>query len=180
MSLWKILYHEKYLIINADNTNISPEQNALLRENGKHAFIYLSICMADSQSTYWEQEWTTGSPNFVRERDSEADKTNYFRVNFWDPKWESTLINFTQYRITSFGFSGVLLDDLGEYKNVLEKNLNAAARMVLLAKNVAKFIKQQDPWMKLWMQDAIELYNIDNFKDALDGISIEASSRRSY
>ena len=159
------------LFIDPDLVDLTVEQNAILKANGKTIIAYLSLGQTESKRDYWQPEWRVGSPSFICGSDPEFKYSHV--VKFWMPEWQDILINYTATHIVPFGYSGVLLDYMAEYKYFLRERPNAAQEMVAFGAKVVDSLRSLNPRTLIIAQDSVQLYQFEQYKDMVDVVSIE-------
>jgi uncharacterized protein (TIGR01370 family) len=162
---------QKLLLVDPDDSQLTFEQNTILSAKGKTVFAYLSLGQAEKSRDYWQDSWQIGSPDFIHKVDPKYEYG--FVVKFWTPEWENIILNYTAQHIAPFGYAGVLIDYMDEYKNFLTDRPNAAQEMVALGAKVVNVLQSRNPRMLILTQDSIDLYRIDKYRDMIDGVSCE-------
>jgi len=101
-----LFFHEKPLL---------PEDLEKLKTkaNGGQRLViaYMSIGEAEDYRYYWQPEWKSGNPAFLRGENPNWEGN--YKVAYWDPRWQSLITgNQESYlqKIIDAGFDGVYLD----------------------------------------------------------------------
>ena len=92
-----------------------------LHQAGMVAVAYMSIGEAEDYRFYWQDEWATNPPSWLGPVN--PDWEGNFKVRFWEPEWQTIIVNsqpggepsFLD-RITSAGFDGVYPDIVDAYE----------------------------------------------------------------
>jgi len=83
------------------------------KANGGQRLViaYMSIGEAEDYRYYWQPEWKSGNPAFLRGENPNWEGN--YKVAYWDPRWQSLITgNQESYlqKIIDAGFDGVYLD----------------------------------------------------------------------
>ena len=101
-----------------DNIAFTADDVAKLRkkQNGGSRMVicYMSIGEAEDYRFYWQNDWKTNSPSWL---DAEnPDWKGNFKVKYWDPTWQSIILEDYLPKILSAGFNGVYLDIIDAFE----------------------------------------------------------------
>ena len=137
---------------------------------------YMSIGEAKDYRYYWENEWKTGTPEWL---DSvNPDWAGNFKVRYWDPDWQSVVFgNEDAYldRILAAGFDGVYLDIIDAYEYFAERGRDSAEDdMVEFVTALGEYARRQHPGFLVLPQNAPELGLRADYLAAVDGIGMES------
>jgi len=101
-----LFFHQKPLT-SADLQLLNTKPNGARRL----VIAYMSIGEAEDYRYYWQPEWRSGKPAFIRGENPNWEGN--YKVAYWDPRWQS-VINGNQesylQKIIDAGFDGVYLD----------------------------------------------------------------------
>jgi cysteinyl-tRNA synthetase len=160
-------------VVDPDDAGLTFEQNTILRNEGKIVLAYLSLGQAEVSRDYWQPEWMVGQPDFLMTMDPRYNQG--FIVKFWTPEWQDILLNYTNTHIAPFGYTGILMDYMGEYKNFVDERPSAAQDMVDFGVKVANLFRSRNPQEHAIVvtQDSAELYRFPEYRDMIDGVSVE-------
>ncbi|MFA6089564.1 MAG: endo alpha-1,4 polygalactosaminidase [Candidatus Woesearchaeota archaeon] len=167
-----------FLIIDVDDSNLNSFQISVLKqtENGKKENMkilsYLSIGEAEDYRNYWKETWKVRNPDFIDLENPEW-KGNY-KVNYWDVVWQNITIERIK-DIADLGYDGVYLDVVDAFEYYQNKGRDTAKQdMVEFVGTLSKAIKEIYPNFIIVSQSNPELYEEENFKNAIDGIGRES------
>lgn len=101
-----LFFHQKPLTSN-------DVQVLKTKANGGQRLViaYMSIGEAEDYRNYWQPEWKSGNPAFLRGENPNWEGN--YKVAYWDPRWQSVITgNRESYlqKIINAGFDGVYLD----------------------------------------------------------------------
>ncbi|HEX4052835.1 MAG TPA: endo alpha-1,4 polygalactosaminidase [Tepidisphaeraceae bacterium] len=155
---------------------------------GRIVLAYLNIGEAESNRTYWREDWHVASagesahPNFLLGAD--PDDAASFQVLYWRSGWRKLLTNDKGVvgKIMDAGFDGVYLDGIDAYDD--EKVDDAAAHekskvnpdkaMLDLISAVRKRVREDKPDAVVVAQDApFFIDDAPRFPAVVDGVAFE-------
>jgi len=155
------------LIIDIDDAHLTPEEIRALQNNGKIIISYLSIGEAENYRDYWKNNWTVGSPRFIREENPQW-QGNYL-VDYYDPAWQEIIFEQLDTIITA-GYDGVYLDVIDAYER---HPIGTAEQMSVFVQNISTTAKNKHPRFLIFAQNALELTRLSGYVPAIDGIARE-------
>lgn len=159
-------------IIDPDDSGLNKIDMESLHSQNKKMFSYLSIGEAENYRYYWEEDWKTGSPDFV-EKENPNWKGN-FKVKYWDEKWQKIVLTMLA-KIIGTGYDGVYLDVVDAYKYFETLGYgNARQQMVDLVILISKYSKNINANFLIIPQNAEELIKFEGYLDAIDGAGRES------
>ncbi|GAV02695.1 hypothetical protein RvY_13229 [Ramazzottius varieornatus] len=159
-------------LVDPDDIKLTAEQNAILRSQGKTVLAYLSIGEAESFRSYWQSNWTVGSPSFIVRPD--AILPEQYVTQFWQPEWQVSVLDYYTTHIAPFNYSGLLIDYMQVYDQFLDARPNAAQEMVDFLKRVVDLAKAKDSQAIIVTQDSAGLYKLsEEYRMLVDGVSLQ-------
>lgn len=160
-----------FLIIDLDDSGLTKQEIAELKNDGKIVLCYLSIGEAEDYRDYWEYYWEVGNPSFIDEEN--PDWEGNYRVKYWELAWQD-IISDKVGEIVEHKCSGVYLDTIDSYYYYEgQGNLNAADKMISFVDKINKKAKGMDSSFLIVPQNAEELYEFQDYKKIIDGIGKE-------
>ncbi len=91
------------------------EQLRQKRNGGRRLVIcYMSIGEAENYRFYWQEEWRHQKPSWL-DRENPDWEGNY-KVHYWEPAWQSVILDDYLPRILESGFDGVYLDIIDAFE----------------------------------------------------------------
>lgn len=96
-------------------TATDVEQLRQKRNGGRRlVFCYMSIGEAENYRFYWQEEWRHQNPSWL-DRENPDWEGNY-KVHYWEPAWQSIILDDYLPRILESGFDGVYLDIIDAFE----------------------------------------------------------------
>src|SRR3954465_3772910 len=104
----------KVAVVDMDDSNLSSSQVAMLHNQGKTLYTYLSIGEAEDYREYWiDGHWSQQTPSFVLAEN--PDWPGNYPVKFWDYSWQLTMFGRVADAIAG-GYDGMYLDIVDAYQ----------------------------------------------------------------
>ncbi len=95
------------VIIDPYAANLSSEQ---IRQFEGDVYAILSLTTLDRREPFFNETWRVGKPNFITHRSGET-----YDILYWDRDFQELILDEVQ-RLSSFGYDGVYLRGVGEYR----------------------------------------------------------------
>lgn len=152
---------------------------------GRKVVAYLSIGEAENYRAYWRPIWAKAPPDFLLGMN--PNWPGNFRVKYWDPDWQSILLD-TLTEIILQGFDGVYLDIVDAFQTFefnpknnewIEKRINPETKrsyrddMVVWAAKIAKTARKQKRGFLIIPQNGSQLLENPQFAQTIDAIGLE-------
>jgi cysteinyl-tRNA synthetase len=147
----------------------------------RFVFAYLSIGEAESYRYYWQKRWTREKPEWLLGENPEWREN--FTVCFWEPGWQKLICGSSDAyldRIMAVGFDGVYIDkadayyDIGQrHKRIAKARPDLEGDMVAFITRLSLYAKSKKPGFQVIMQNAEELLEHGELRDAIDAVAKE-------
>jgi cysteinyl-tRNA synthetase, unknown class len=146
------------------------------RSGGRARLIlaYLSVGEAENYRYYWQDNWRTLPPQWLRPENPEWPG-NYL-VEYWDPGWQAILYgspNAYLDRILAAGFDGVYLDGVDKFEQWMSTRASAASDMVDLVRATASYARAHRSDFLIIPQNGDRLLDNARFVETIDGFARE-------
>ncbi len=158
-----------------DETAFTAAQIAALKHSpggDKIVLAYMSIGEAEDYRSYWQDDWTPGTPAWL---DAEnPDWPGNYKVRYWDPVWQTIVFNCTD-RLLDAGFDGAYLDIIDAYEYYAGQGRDSAAQeMADFVAAIRAHARARDPDFCIFPQNAPELAReVPAYLNSVDGIGQE-------
>ncbi|MEI7594562.1 MAG: endo alpha-1,4 polygalactosaminidase [Bacteroidota bacterium] len=145
-------------------------------------FAYINIGEAEDYRSYWGNNWTIGSPNFLISSDPDGWSGNY-PVAYWKQEWKNIWIGDSNriQKLVDLGFDGVYLDWVEAYDDektrntAVSQNINPELEMLNFIQEIKNTGKAKNANFMVIAQNAPYLidYDAGKYKSAIDAIALE-------
>jgi len=136
---------------------------------------YLSIGEAEDYRTYWQESWHgRDKPSWLRGENK--DRAGNYIVDFWDEAWQSLLMGTPEAyldRILAQGFDAIYLDRVDVYRELRRQRPTAERDMIEFVRTLSAYARRKNPAIAIIMQNAEELLEHKELRDAIDAIAKE-------
>ena len=145
--------------------------------SSKLIIAYLSVGEAEDYRYYWQEDWKSGSPEWLDEEN--PNWSGNYKVKYWYVEWQNIIFGSQDSyldKIIAAGFDGVYLDIIDAYQYYEERGYSNARddmiNFVIAISDYAHKTKGMNDF-GIFAQNAEELVENENYLDALTGIGRE-------
>lgn len=144
-----------------------------LQAKGKLVLGYLDVGDVESDRTYWEKGWKTGSPGFVGPVDPDTGEGLYL-ARFWEPGWADLTRRHVE-GLVAAGFDGVWVDrvDAGSYAQDESLAPDGRRKMADLVVGLAAAARTRKPGFLVVPIGEPDMVEYGDFVTAVDGVGVD-------
>ena len=138
----------------------------------KIILAYMSIGEAEDYRFYWNDNWTSGNPDWLDQEN--PDWEGNYKVRYWQSEWQNIILQYMD-RLIDAGFDGSYLDIIDAYEYYDERGRASAAQdMVDFVAAIAAHARARNPDFLIIPQNAPELAtDVPDYLDHINGIAQE-------
>lgn len=183
-----------WIVLDANFSNDIPWKRADLdairrAQPGRKVIAYISIGEAESYRAYWHQDWTikgrltANAPAWLQPEN--PDWPGNYRVKYWDPAWQTIMLNRVD-AVMNSGFDGVYLDIVDGFEyfekegdDFIDDRPNSETGntyrqdMIAWVKKIATKARQTNPAALVIPQNGAQLLAHGDYLGIIDAIGIE-------
>ncbi len=160
-----------YVVVDIDDADLSKEQIEELNEEGIQVLSYLSIGEAEDYRDYWKGYWKVGHPDYIVAENPEWEGN--YKVEYWNREWQRIIFDRLD-DIVENGYNGVYLDIIDAYEYFEDRrDVDSKKEMIEFVKRISQLAKNKNPEFLIIPQNAVELYEEEDYKEAIDGFGKE-------
>ena len=158
-------------VVDPDELSRAKVHVSSLKVKNGQVLAYVSVGEAEAYRTYWQGSWRQAPPAWMAEEN--PNWKDNFKVKYWNSEWQAITVGRVE-AMARAGYDGMYMDVVDAYEYFEERGESSAREdMVEFVVKLSKAARAINPKFAVIAQNAAELFEDEDYNEAVDGIANE-------